>query len=195
MDNPPAAPEPSLAPPPAPAPTPAPAPAPAPATHPNVPSPQHLSFTGAVLSYLVPGLGQIAQGRTAKGVLFLLCIYFLFFYGMYLGAAEVKIGIRTYRVPSNVYVPQSEDLWWERGGPNGKQARSIKDFILAYPRPQLAAQVWVGAIVWPAFVQNGHVKKEQEKGTEQAIKTAWSEAEEERDPERQKKLVEQAEAL
>ena len=39
----------------------------------------------AVLSYLVPGLGQIVQGRVGKGVLFLVGLYTLFFYGMYLG--------------------------------------------------------------------------------------------------------------
>ena len=40
----------------------------------------------AFLSYLVPGLGQIYQGRVAKGILFLVCVYGLFFYGMALGS-------------------------------------------------------------------------------------------------------------
>ena len=50
------------------------------------PSEHECSALGALLSYLVPGLGQIYQGRVAKGVLFLVCLYGLFFYGMYLGS-------------------------------------------------------------------------------------------------------------
>src|SRR5437667_4081701 len=42
----------------------------------------------AFLSYLVPGLGQIYQGRVAKGILFLVCVYGLFFYGMALGKSK-----------------------------------------------------------------------------------------------------------
>ena len=40
---------------------------------------------GAILSYLVPGLGQIYQGRVGKGLLLFVCLYGMFFYGMYLG--------------------------------------------------------------------------------------------------------------
>ena len=54
----------------------------------KVPSPENGS-TAALLSYLVPGLGQIYQGRVGKGVLFLVCIYTLFFYGLFLGASSI----------------------------------------------------------------------------------------------------------
>src|ERR1700730_7878625 len=42
--------------------------------------------TAGLLSYLVPGLGQIYQGRVTKGVLFLVCLYGMFFGGMAMGS-------------------------------------------------------------------------------------------------------------
>src|SRR5262245_24302611 len=39
----------------------------------------------ALLSFLVPGLGQLSQGRLSKGLFFLVSLYGLFFTGMYLG--------------------------------------------------------------------------------------------------------------
>ena len=41
------------------------------------------------LAWLIPGAGHIYQGRTAKGVLFSVCIFTLFFFGMYLGGNRV----------------------------------------------------------------------------------------------------------
>src|SRR5438105_9940374 len=69
-----------------------------------------------LLSYLIPGLGQIIQGRVGKGLLFLVCIYGLFFYGLYLGRGTARIQtppddpqgeVRTYTVSSNVYLPDT----------------------------------------------------------------------------------------
>ena len=68
-----------------------------------------LSPFHGMLSYLVPGLGQIVQGRVAKGLLFMVCIYTLFFYGMYIGSGSVTIGSRTYRLVGNVYLPDTAD--------------------------------------------------------------------------------------
>src|SRR2546421_514826 len=52
----------------------------------NVPQPApQQDFLAGLLSYLVPGLGQIYQGRIGKGILFLAGVYGLFFYGMFLG--------------------------------------------------------------------------------------------------------------
>src|SRR5262249_19211295 len=56
-----------------------------PPTAPPPGPPHRFDPFAAVLSYLVPGLGQIVQGRIGKGFLFLLSIYSLFFYGMFLG--------------------------------------------------------------------------------------------------------------
>jgi hypothetical protein len=65
----------------------------------NPPSarPVPLDWTAGALSYVVPGMGQISQGRISKGVFFFLSIYALFFYGMYLGSWM------------NVYLPDTAD--------------------------------------------------------------------------------------
>jgi len=48
----------------------------------------------AFLAWLVPGLGHLYQGRTAKAVLFFVCLMGTFLYGCYLGSgdAEHKVG-------------------------------------------------------------------------------------------------------
>ncbi len=38
----------------------------------------------AALGWLVPGLGHLYQGRTSKGLLFMICILGTFFYGLFL---------------------------------------------------------------------------------------------------------------
>src|SRR5262249_48341091 len=99
-----------------------------------------------VLSYLVPGLGQIVQGRVAKGLLFLVCIYTLFFYGVYLGTGSVTLDGKTYRVSSNVYLPDSAEEQ-----PREKQLPPLAQNL--YNRPQFAGQFWVGIAAWPAIIQ------------------------------------------
>ncbi len=98
------------------------------------------------LSYLVPGLGQIVQGRVAKGVLFLVCIYALFFYGIYLGTGTVTIGPRTYHASTAVYLPDLTDP----SVPHSSLRRLGSNL---YNRPQFVAQFWVGVAAWPAIVQ------------------------------------------
>ena len=47
----------------------------------------------AFLAWLVPGLGHLYQGRTAKAILFFVCIMSTFAYGVYLGSdSEYGIG-------------------------------------------------------------------------------------------------------
>ena len=41
-------------------------------------------WVAAILAWLIPGLGHLYQGRTAKGVLVMVCILSTFFYGLYL---------------------------------------------------------------------------------------------------------------
>jgi TM2 domain-containing membrane protein YozV len=41
-------------------------------------------IVAAVLAWLVPGLGHIYQGRTAKGLLFMICVLSTFFYGLFI---------------------------------------------------------------------------------------------------------------
>lgn len=45
-------------------------------------------FLAAFLAWLIPGLGHLYQGRTAKGVLFFVCIMSTFIYGLYLGGSS-----------------------------------------------------------------------------------------------------------
>jgi hypothetical protein len=87
----------------------------------------------ALLSYLVPGLGQIYQGRVGKGILFLVCVYGLFFYGMGLGSW------------SNVYLPDSASI--------NRTSNTPRLLLNLYDRPQFLGQFWMGVVVWPAIWQ------------------------------------------
>lgn len=98
---------------------------------PAPPTPAKLDPFAALLSYVVPGLGQLYQGRTFKGVLFLVSIYALFFYGMYLGNW------------SNVFLADTAQAVPAWNLP--KWANNL------YNRPHYAAQFWVGAAAWPAI--------------------------------------------
>ena len=93
----------------------------------------------ALLSYLVPGLGQIYQGRVAKGILFFICIYTLFFYGMYLGSWR------------NVYMiaEGSDTPSWTDNLPLGRSGL-VKRLM---DRPHFVAQFFMGVAVWPAIYQ------------------------------------------
>lgn len=102
----------------------------------------------ATLSYLIPGLGQIYQGRIGKGVLFFLCVYTLFFVGMYLGSGSVHLKGQTYTVSSNVYLPDTA----ERNNPFNLPHLAAN----LYNRPQFAGQFWVGVAAWPAVWQYLH---------------------------------------
>jgi hypothetical protein len=99
-----------------------------------------------VLSYLVPGLGQIVQGRYVKGALFCVCIYGLFFYGMALGSGTVRYEDKEYRVSSNVYLP---DATAEESAPSRMPTLANN----LYNRPQFLGQFWAGVVSWPAIIQ------------------------------------------
>jgi hypothetical protein len=115
------------------------------------PPPRELNLLAGLLSYMVPGLGQISQGRTGKGILFFVSIYSLFFYGMYLGTGTVKANGVEYRVSGNVYLPDTVRENAELRVANGfKPPRFAMDL---YNRPQFLGQFWVGVVAWPAIVQ------------------------------------------
>jgi uncharacterized protein DUF6677 len=111
-----------------------------------LPAPTYSPLAG-LLSYLVPGLGQIYQGRFAKGLLFMVCLYGMFFYGMSLGQWQ------------NVYLPPF------KGQPQQQRIavvrRSPIDTILDFIRP--LGQVWVGVVVWPAIIQAYTYENPQDK--------------------------------
>jgi hypothetical protein len=107
-----------------------------------------------VLSYLVPGLGQIYQGRVGKGLLFLVCIYTLFFYGQRLSSGSVTVGEQTYTLNGCVYIP---DVAQEEPKPV-----DLPDLALnLWKRPQFVGQFWVGVAAWPAVLQ--YVEKKNKK--------------------------------
>jgi hypothetical protein len=92
------------------------------------PEPRELSIPAAVMSYLIPGLGQIYQGRYGKGFLFMVSLLGMFFLGQAMGQWQ------------NVYLP------------HGEQAnRSLANALMA--RWHFAGQFWIGAAAWPALLQ------------------------------------------
>ncbi len=99
------------------------------------PTPQARTFDpmAGVLSYLVPGLGQLYQGRFGKGLLFLVCLYGMFFYGMHLGNWR------------NVYVELKERF------PANDRPRLLD---VALNRIRFAGQVWIGVAAWPAILHH-----------------------------------------
>lgn len=104
---------------------------------------------GGLMSYLIPGLGQILQGKLAKGLLFFLAIYTLFFYGIFLGKGSASHDGTVYNLNSNVYIPHtSEDQ------PEQSSLMTLARDV--YNRPQFAGQFWVGVAAWPAIVQYYH---------------------------------------
>jgi hypothetical protein len=106
--------------------------------------PVKLDPFAALLSYLVPGLGQIYQGRVGKGVLFLVGLYGLFFYGMYLGQW------------SNVFLADTADR-----NPAWRLPRWATNL---YNRPHFAGQFWIGIAAWPAIWHYNHDSGNQDRG-------------------------------
>jgi hypothetical protein len=105
-----------------------------------VPPLRQYSLTAGFLSYLVPGLGQIYQGRTGKGLLFLVCLLSMFFAGNAMGNWR------------NVYLPDPAHF---------------PDTVVKVPVPmrlngplkaifwrwQFLGQFWIGIGAWPALWQ------------------------------------------
>jgi len=102
-----------------------------PTTASALPSPEKMDPAAAFLSYCIPGLGQLVQGRIGKGLLFLVGVYALFFYGQYLGQWR------------NVYFPDTYS--------DGARLGNVPAVLVnLYNRPQFAGQFWVGMAAWPA---------------------------------------------
>jgi hypothetical protein len=97
-----------------------------------------------ILSFLVPGLGQIYQGRISKGVLFLACLYGLFFTGMAMGNW------------SNVYLPDTSKANLPLPVRMPPTAANI------YNRLHFAGQFWIGVASWPAIWQYMNEDRKEE---------------------------------
>lgn len=96
-------------------------------------STRKLDALAALLSFLVPGMGQIYQGRIGKGILFLVSLYTLFFYGMWMGQW------------SNVYLPDTNVT--------NNYVFHFKPLGDVENRVHFAGQFWIGIAAWPALVQ------------------------------------------
>lgn len=93
------------------------------------------SIAAGILSYLVPGLGQIYQGRVSKGLMFMICLLGMFIGGQALGDWR------------NVYFS-------DEGGPNpanNPRGRSAVNALIN--RWHYAGQFWIGIAAWPAIWQ------------------------------------------
>jgi hypothetical protein len=104
-----------------------------PASPPAVP-PVKYDYLGGLLSYLLPGLGQMSQGRFSKGILFFVSLHALFFYGMALGHWK------------NVYLPNA----------NEKAEGFVRVLRDLYTRIHFVGQVGIGISAWPAIYQYYH---------------------------------------
>lgn len=83
----------------------------------------------AFLAWLIPGAGHLYQGRTGKGILFLVCILGTFFYGLYIGSGRV-----VYASTADVFSRPFLDRW------------------------QYICQVGVGLPALPALVQRERLR-------------------------------------
>ncbi len=102
------------------------------------PGKRKLDPLAAFLSYLLPGLGQIVQGRVGKGILYFVCLYGLFFYGLSMGSWR-NVWLGDFSGQADVQVA-GQKL------PKG----ALKD--LSYRR-EFAGQFWIGIAAWPALLQ------------------------------------------
>lgn len=154
----------------------------------NAPTPPRpLNPMAGVLSYLVPGLGQIVQGRVAKGVLFMVCIYTMFFYGLYIGNQAVTIGPRTYRLGSNVYIPDTAPTPGESSFPSLG--------VNLYTRPQFLGQFWVGVAVWPAILQYRSYDPKVQQQLDSQIDDLYQQIEKANDDESREELLKEVKKL
>jgi hypothetical protein len=107
----------------------------APATAPAPVRPPEPSALAAFLSYLIPGLGQIYQGRYGKGVLFMVSLLGMFMLGQAMGNWQ------------NVYIHNSD-----RAGQRGRGGFS--ELVLRW---HYGGQFWIGIAAWPALMQHFNV--------------------------------------
>jgi hypothetical protein len=123
-------------------------------TPPPPPKPLPFPALAALLSFAVPGLGQIAQGlksqnfaRLTKGCFFLLAIWGMFFFGF------IRSQWR------NVYVPHVQEVFVAEDQAAGRLIKA--NHLLGKPlppllgnlwqRPQYSMQFFVGLPAWPAL--------------------------------------------
>ena len=110
--------------------------------------PVKFDWIGGLLSYLIPGLGQVYQGRIGKGLLFFFGLYTLFFYGMWMGKW------------CNVWLPDVADLAPLEVA--GNKMTGVPSAL--YYRPQYLGQFWIGVAAWPSVLQYSAFDPSKETG-------------------------------
>ncbi len=119
-------------------------------SEPHTPAPEPkfgIDPLAAVLSYLIPGLGQIYQGRLLKGVLFLVCLLGLFFYGLSLGKGQ-NVYFPPLKDKNGQIIPNHGDLWIQSPVVVNMVGQKIR-----IPHVPFLAQFWIGIAAWPAIYQ------------------------------------------
>lgn len=116
-------------------------------TEPPLP-PVKLDWLAALLSILIPGLGQVYQGRVGKGLLFFGGLYLLFFYGMWMGQWR------------NVWLPDATDL--PDAQFSGNNLEGVPKAL--WYRPQFLGQFCIGVAAWPAVYQHAVFDKGKDTG-------------------------------
>lgn len=136
-----------------------------PAKTPNPAAPAHkLDPLAGFLSYLIPGLGQIVQGRITKGVVFFVSLYALFFYGMALGQfrnvyyPNTGGELRRLKDAKIKEIPEDEIAKEEKRNAFSKVINDL------YNRPHFVGQFFIGVAAWPAIVQYYNFDPSKDKG-------------------------------
>ena len=91
------------------------------------------------MALILPGLGHIYQGRTGKGLLFFICIFGTFVYGLYLGGGKVVYA----SIPGE---PQYRWQYWCQLGVGLAAAPALvqRHRVLGHQRP-----LWSGLMAPP----------------------------------------------
>ncbi|MEM8865543.1 MAG: DUF6677 family protein [Planctomycetota bacterium] len=92
----------------------------------------------ALLAWLLPGAGHLYQGRTAKGLLLMICITTTFVFGFYLGNGKVAYA-----------TPLTMDQIAANGGGNYFRNRLTQ----AIDRWPFLCQAGIGAVAVPAVIE------------------------------------------
>jgi hypothetical protein len=100
-------------------------------------------YLAAFLAWLIPGAGHLYQGRTTKGLLFMICILGTFFYGLILG--DGKVVYASLR-PGDLRLPYVCQV--------GAGLPALPAMIEAYRARNNKAPLFGGMMVPPRLAQN-----------------------------------------
>ncbi len=103
----------------------------------------------AFLAWLIPGAGHLYQGRTTKGLLFMICILGTFFYGLVLGNGKVVYA--SWR-PNDKRLPYLCQV--------GAGLPALPAMLEAYRQRHGRPPLFGGMMVPPRFPENNNGKDE-----------------------------------